>query len=795
MKRLALTLFVLAFGTLRPVAQTPAAQRTPEGTAPIRSMLDTYCIGCHSAAGRAGGVAFAGMPLDDIGKNAEIWEKAVRKLRGRLMPPPGSRQPDQAEVDSFIQSLEDALDKSTARPIAGHVPIQRMTRTEYGIAVKDLLGVEIDAQNLLPTEIEVGGFENIAAALSVSPAFLDQYVGAARLAAKLAIGDTVPKQASARYPLPPGNQATHIDGMPLGTRGGMKFRHNFAADGEYRFTILDLDVGLYTRTLETRHTLILLVDGREVFRKALGGPEDLSIVDHGGAPGRAEIMKRFSNIPVQVSAGFHDVAVTFIERAEVESDEFANARTVDSFFGAGLHAPRLIDGVTVVGPFNSPGVSKTASRERIFICQPQAGEQTACARRIIESLARRAFRRPVTKEDVDSLMPYFEAGQKGPGGFDAGIEQAVAAVLVSPDFLYRVIRPPENKNAGKNGDVFPLSDLELASRLSFFIWSQGPDETLLKVATAGDLKRPDILEAQARRMLADPRAASLVRNFAMKWLNVDNLGAVQPDPLLFPSFNDQLRQDFSVEIESFLSSVLLQDRNVNELLTANHTFLNERLAQHYGIKTVFGPQFRRVELQDPQRWGLLGKGAVLLRTSYGDRTSPVLRGAWVLDKLMGTPPTPPPPDVDTDLSTPKGEKPKTLRARMEQHRSKPSCNQCHGVIDPIGLALENFDAIGRWRAVDAQAEAPINANTVLPNGRAVDGPAQLRQGLFKEPSQFPQALAAKLMMYALGRELEYFDMPQVRAIVRRAAKDDYRLSGIVAGVVTSDAFRMQARPH
>ena len=758
-------------------------------------MLDMYCIGCHSAAGRAGGIAFAGMPLDDIGKNAEIWEKAVRKLRGRLMPPPGSRQPDQAEVDSFIHSLEDALDKSTARPVAGHVPIQRMTRTEYGIAVKDLLGVEIDAQNLLPTEIEVGGFENIAAALSVSPAFLDQYVGAARLAAKLAIGDTVPKQASARYPLPPGNQATHIDGMPLGTRGGMKFRHNFAADGEYRFTILDLDVGLYTRTLETRHTLILLVDGREVFRKALGGTEDLSIVDHGGAPGRAEIMKRFSNIPVQVSAGFHDVAVTFIARAEVESDEFANARTIDSFFGAGLHAPRLIDGVTVVGPFNSPGVSKTVSRERIFICQPQAGEQTPCARRIIESLARRAFRRPVTKEDVDSLMPYFEAGQKGPGGFDAGIEQAVAAVLVSPDFLYRVIRPPENKNAGKNGDVFPLSDLELASRLSFFLWSQGPDETLLKVATAGDLKRPDILEAQARRMLADPRAASLVRNFAMKWLNVDNLGAVQPDPLLFPSFNDQLRQDFSVEIESFLSSVLLQDRNVNELLTANHTFLNERLAQHYGIKTVFGPQFRRVELQDPQRWGLLGKGAVLLRTSYGDRTSPVLRGAWVLDKLMGTPPTPPPPDVDTDLSTPKGEKPKTLRARMEQHRSKPSCNQCHGVIDPIGLALENFDAIGRWRAVDAQAEAPINANTVLPNGRAVDGPAQLRQGLFKEPSQFPQALAAKLMMYALGRELEYFDMPQVRAIVRRAAKDDYRLSAIVAGVVTSDAFRMQARPH
>src|SRR5438094_1315464 len=324
MKRLALTLLVLAFVTTQPVAQTQTTQPNVARTAAVRTMLDSYCIGCHSSTVKAGGVAFAEMPLDDIGKNAEIWEKAVRKLRGRLMPPPGSRQPDQAEVDAFISALEDALDNSAGRSVAGHVPIQRMTRTEYGTAVKDLLGVEIDAENLLPTEIEVGGFENIAAALSVSPAFLDQYVGAARLAAKLAVGEPVPKQASTRYPLPVGNQSAHIDGLPLGTRGGMKFRHNFPADGEYRFTVLDLDVGLYTRTMETRHTLVLLVDGREVFRQALGGPEDLSIVDHGGAPGRAEIMKRFQNIPIQVRAGMHDVVVTFIERAEIESDEFVN---------------------------------------------------------------------------------------------------------------------------------------------------------------------------------------------------------------------------------------------------------------------------------------------------------------------------------------------------------------------------------------------------------------------------------------------------------------------------------------
>jgi mono/diheme cytochrome c family protein len=797
MKRLALILLVLLVVTAQPVAQTQITEQGSAGkssSASIQRMLDTYCISCHTSTLRAGGVVFGGVSLDTIGKDAETWEKTVRKLRGRQMPPPGSRQPDQAEVDAFIRAIEIALDSdaNAGHPVAGHVPIQRMTRTEYGIAVKELLGVEFEAENLLPTENEVQGFDNIAAALSVSPAFLDQYVGAARLAAKLAVGEPVPKRASARYPLPAGDQGSHIDGLPLGTRGGMKFRHNFPADGEYRFTVLDLDVGLYTRTLETRHTLILLLDGREVFRKALGGPEDLSLVDHGGAPGRAEIMERFSNIPVQVRAGVHDVVVSFVDRASVQTDEFVNIPTTGGF-GQGLRAPRLIDGITVVGPFNSSGVSKTVSRERVFICRPQAGREAACARTIIENLARRAFRRPVTTDDVDSLMPHFEAGRNGPGGFDAGIEHAIAAVLVSPDFLYRAIRT--SGTTARAGGTLPLSDLELASRLSFFLWSQGPDDALLKIAASGQLKQPEVLEAQARRMLADSRASSLVRNFALKWLNTDNLNEVQPDPLLFPSFSDQLRKDFAVEIESFVASVLLQDRSVNELLTARHTFLNERLARHYGITSVFGPQFRRVELQDPQRWGLLGKGAVLLRTSYGDRTSPVLRGAWVLDKLMGTPPTPPPPDVDTDLSTPKGEKPKTLRTRLEQHRLKPGCNQCHGVIDPIGLALENFDAIGRWRNVDTIADAPINASTVLPNGRQVDGPAQLRQELFRDSGQFAQALTEKLLMYALGRELEYFDRPQVRAIVRRAAKDDYRMSGIVSGVVTSDAFRMQASPH
>jgi hypothetical protein len=430
-------------------------------------------------------------------------------------------------------------------------------------------------------------------------------------------------------------------------------------------------------------------------------------------------------------------------------------------------------------------VSETPSRRKIFICRPVKGQEASCARRIAANLARSAYRRPVTDADIDSLMPYFEKGRT----FDGGIEQMIAAILVTPDFLYRAIRTPDHAQAGR---AYALSDLELASRLSFFLWSQGPDETLLKVAAAGKLSAPGALQAQALRMLSDRRTSSLVRNFAIKSLDLDKLNQVVPDPNLFPSFTDDLRRDMSTEVESFVASVLLEDRNIGDLLTANYTFLNDRLARHYGITSVYGPQFRRVTLDDPRRWGLMGKGAVLLRTSYGDRTSPVLRGAWVMGKLMGTPPTPPPPDVDTDLSTPKGEAPKTVRARLERHRTKPGCNQCHGVIDPIGLALENFDAIGRWRDADQEAHAPIDAKTVLPNGRPVDGPAQLRDAVFTGRDLFVRAFTEKLMMYALGRELKSFDMPQVRAVVRRAEAQDYRLSAIVSGIVSSDAFRLQA---
>jgi hypothetical protein len=776
-------LLILSGGVAFTTPQSPSVSPVPE---PHLTAIKQYCAGCHNDRVKAAGVSFDGLTTESIGQRADVFEKAVRKLRGRLMPPPGNRQPDQHDVDELVGWMETKLDAASG-PAAGHVPAQRLTRTEFGTAVNDLLGVELEADELLPAEIEVNGFENIAAALSVSPAFLDQYVAAARLAAKLAVGDPT-KVTSATYLLPPGEQPDHIDGLPLGTRGGMKFRHNFPADGEYRFTILDLGIDLYSRVLETQHTVVILVDGREVFRGAIGGNEDLRTVDRKGAPGRAEVMKRFANIPVPVKAGTYDVAVTFIERAHVESDEFVGGPQgflPGDEFSRGDREPRLVSGVQVMGPYNSPGVSDTPSRRKVFVCRPQKGQDANCARRIAANLARAAYRRPIGEQDLDSLMPYFEKGRT----FDSGIEQMIAAILVSPEFLYRTIRTPDNAQAGA---ASPLSDLELASRLSFFLWNQGPDETLLKIAAAGQLSAPGTLHAQTIRLLSDRRASSLVRNFAIKALDLDKLNQVVPDPNLFPAFTDDLRRDMATEVESFIGSVLLEDRNVGDLLSANYTFLNDRLAGHYGITSVHGPQFRRVTLDDSRRWGLMGKGAVLLRTSYGDRTSPVLRGAWVMGKLMGTPPTPPPPDVDTDLSTPKGEAPKTVRARLEKHRTKPGCNQCHGVIDPIGLALENFDAIGRWRAADQEAKAPIDAKTVLPNGRAVDGPAQLRLALFDGRDLFVRAFTEKLMMYALGRELKAYDMPQVRAVVRRAAAQDNRLSAIVSGIVSSDAFRMQA---
>jgi Protein of unknown function (DUF1592)/Protein of unknown function (DUF1588)/Protein of unknown function (DUF1585)/Protein of unknown function (DUF1595) len=539
--------------------------------------------------------------------------------------------------------------------------------------------------------------------------------------------------------------------------------------------------------------VVVLIDAKEVFRQKVGGEADREFVDRGGgAPAGAKLMERFANIPVQVTAGVHEVVVTFIERSRVATDDLiAGGTQYDGCaFKGYLRLPRLIGPVQIVGPQAGAGPTRTASRDKLFICKPEtASQERACAERITTDLAGRAFRRPVTKEDVSGLMAFYDAGREGSGGFEAGIEQMVTAVLVSPDFLYRGIAQPKDKKGAK---YHALSDRELASRLSFFLWKRAPDDELLTLAKKGELRRPGVLDAQVRRMLAAPQAETLVTDFALRWLDLLEVDKFEWDRQIFPEFSAELRQDVSTEIDLFLRSILLEDKNVEELLTADYTFLNERLAKHYGITTVHGAQFRRAHLDDENRYGLLGKGAVLLHTSYGNRTSPVVRGAWVLDKLRGTPPAPPPPNVVTDLSTPPGAQPKTMRLMLEEHRKNPTCNMCQGVIEPHGLPLERFTVTGQWRDVDWQANAPIDSKVTMPDGSEVEGPADLRRSLLLRPGGFVQALTTKLMMYALGREIDPQDMPQVRAIVRAAAKDNYRFSSLVKGIVSSNAFRMQA---
>src|SRR4051794_3329485 len=759
------------------------------------STIQTYCFGCHNKFVRAGNLLLDELGAESVPEHPEIFEKAVRKLRGRQMPPPGILQPSQQEVDALVGWLESTLDESSKAHLAGRVPVQRLNRTEYAKAVQDLLAVEIDPNQFLPADIAVEGFTNIAAALTVSPTFLEQYVNVARTVARMAVGKPVPEVVKASFPPPAtGNQDGYVDGMPLGTRGGTRFEYTFPADGEYRVTITDLDFGVYPRGVENETTVVVLIDRKEVFREKVGGEADRAFVDRGGgAPAGEKLMERFANIPVQVTAGVHEVVVTFTERSRVATDDLiAGGTQYHGFLIKGyLRLPRLMGSIKLAGPYAATSPTRTPSRVKLFsICKPETTElEPACAQRIATDLAGRAFRRPINKDDVAGLMAFYNAGREGPGGFNAGIEQLVTAVLVSPDFLYRGIA--ETKG-GKDTKFHALSDLELASRLSFFLWKRAPDDELLKFAENRELRRPGVLEAQVRRMLAAPEAETLVTDFAFRWLDLLEVNKFEWDKQIFPEFSAELRQDVSAEIDLFLRSILLEDKNVEQLLTADYTFLNERLARHYGIKTVSGAQFRRVRLEDENRHGLLGKGAVLLHTSYGNRTSPVVRGAWVLDKLRGTPPAPPPPNVVTDLSTPPGAQPKTMRAMLEQHRANPTCNMCHGVIEPHGLPLERFTVTGQWRDVDWQANAPIDAKATMPDGRDIEGPADLRRALLSSPGQFVQALTQKLMMYALGREIEPHDMPQVRAIVRAAAKNDYRFSSLVAGIVSSDAFRMQA---
>jgi hypothetical protein len=757
---------------------------------PFDELLSSNCEKCHNATDWAGGLAYDTMDVGHAGDDPEVWEKVITKLTGRLMPPAGEKQPSQTDVDAFVGYLKTSLDASAKDKGVGHVPLQRLSRNEFAASIKGLLGVDVDPKQVLPTEIEVDGFSNIAGALSVSPTFMEQYLSAARHVAQRAVGEPLPKMASVFHggggggggQAGPGSptQRVHRDGFPLGTRGGVSFTHIFPADGEYHFNFMDgdsIDAGLYPNGMETEATVVFLVDDKEVERKQVGGSEDLAVADRDGPKGRAALIARLSNIPVQVKAGEHTVTVTFIERPWSESNDPTGGGRV---FGQ----PIIRDGIQVVGPYQPHGLSLSASRAKVFVCEPkQPSEERPCAEKIARHLATGAFRRPVTDDDVKWLMKFYESGRLQPGGFDAGVIELITAVLSSPDFLYRSIAASPDPDASR-----PLDELELASRLSFFLWNQGPDDPLLALASKQQLSDPKVLDAQVERMLKDPRAQSLITNFAFSWLNFGTLNQIEP---LDREFTAEMRTNFETEARLFLSSVLLGNRNVNELLTANYTFVNDSLARQYGIAGIRGPQFRKVTLADEDRWGLLGKGAFELRTSYSDRTSPVLRGEYVLDRLMGTPPTPPPPNVVTDLSFHEGQPPTTVRQRLEAHRKNPTCSACHGLIDPLGLSLENFDLTGRWRTVDPVTKVSIDATAQLSSGIVLRNAADLRGYLTRKPDQFPTVVTKRLMMYALNRELEYYDMPQVRKIVGDAAASNYTAAALITGIVNSDAFRRQ----
>ncbi|HEV2702977.1 MAG TPA: DUF1592 domain-containing protein [Steroidobacteraceae bacterium] len=756
---------------------TPQAMSATDAAAHAKwQMLGEYCEKCHNATDWAGSVAFDTMQPQDIGQDAKIWEEAVTKLQGRLMPPPGQKQPPQTTIDSFVSWLQTNLDAAdAAHPDPGYVTLHRLNRTEYARSVQELLDVTVDVDSLLPKDTMSDGFDDIANVLKVSPTFLDQYISAASSVAALAMGNPQAHKSIAILRASRESQASHIEGLPLGTHG-MLVSHDFPADGEYEFDLGRGGAGA-----------ILLIDGKQANAQSAAAPV-ASPAAPGGPGGRAP-RARTPPPRIHVTAGPHEIAVAFMEREQPESDDWLQPLDPagGGFGGFGGRAT----GLQITGPFDPTGVSDTPSRHKIFVCHPtDASAELPCARQIIANLERVAYRRPVNDQDIAPPLRFFQEGRQG-ATFDAGVENALVAILSSPKFLFRVERVPQDAQPGTS---FRLSDLELASRLSFFLWSEGPDATLLDLAIANQLHEPQVLATQVKRMLADPRAASLVSNFAFQWLKVDDMDRINPDQATYPAFDEDLRHAFKKEMQLFLGSVLLQDHDVLDLLTANYTFVNGRLALHYGVPNVLGGDFRRVTLTDSRRWGLLGKGAILMGTSYANRTAPVLRGAWVLESVEGTPPHAPPPAIPALVENIPGARPLTVRERMEKHRSQPSCNACHGIMDPMGMSLENFDAVGQWRTKDYDTGTPIDASGRMADGTPVNGPDDLRKTLMARPQQFVQTLTRNLMAYALGRTLDYHDMPTVRKIVREAAADHDRFSSILLGIVASPAFQMKQMP-
>jgi hypothetical protein len=762
------------------------------------AFLDEYCSKCHNSTDWAGELALDVLDRDNLAADGAVWEEVVRKLRGALMPPSSEPQPTADQRQAFIHAMEGAMDKVAAGNVnPGSVMLHRLNRREYTNAIRELLDLEVDAEALLPRDDLSHGFDNIAEVLKVTPSFLEQYLAAAREISVQALGNPDARLTGRVYPgsLAAQQYINHA-GLPLGTRGGLFIDHDFPVDGEYELTVSGLVGGGYVWGVADRRTLIVTVDGERVFMADVGGEDDLEAIDQKQAVGIAAIDDRFKAIRFKAKAGTHRIGVTFKQKTAAEHLDILHAFNpvsgmAQNHSGAAFSDGYRLSNVEIKGPLTASGVSDTASRRKLFVCQPaSAAEETPCAKQILAKLAKRAFRRPVNDADIAGAMGFYEEGRKA-GTFDDGIQKGVMAILSSPRFLYRAHTPPAGV---KPGDTYRIQDIDLASRLSFFLWGGPPDEKLIDLAAAGRLKNKSVLESEVRRMLRDPRSRTMMRGFTARWLNVDGLDIVNTDVLLFPDFTPDLIPAFKEELFQFVESVFGEDRSVNELMTANWTFLNERLAIHYGIPGVRGGTFRKVELSEDYRRGLFGKGAILMSTSYANRTSPVVRGAWVLGHLMGTPPSAPPPGVEQFPESEEGGEQLTVRARLEHHRSVKGCAGCHDVMDPVGIALENYNAIGQWRAKDIDAGEPIDASGQLADGVAVDGVAALRDYLVGRPDLFVHTLAENLLVYALGRSVQYFDMPLVRKLVRDAAKDDYRFSALVLGIVNSDAFQYDRMP-
>jgi mono/diheme cytochrome c family protein len=784
-----------------PSAPAPASAAVPT----TRAMLDRYCAGCHSPAVRSGGLALDGLDAARPELNADVWERVIRKLRAGSMPPAGRPRPDAATYHAVASRLETDIDRAaSSSPNPGRSStVHRLNRTEYGNAIRDLLALDIDTASLPSDDTSDTGFDNNGDVLSIATAQLERYLSVARRITRLATGLAPPGPVVESFDV--ANLLVQDDrqseDLPLGSRGGIAIRYYFPVDGEYLVKVrLQGNYQDYIFGMGTPQQLDIRIDGALQKRLTVGGatrarpaPASFTGVDFGDPEWERYVREGDDHLEVRVpvKAGPRQVAVSFVRNIRepegiLQPRQGGSVLSNDELFMTGN---ARVGTVSIGGPYRIDGPGDTPSRREIFVCQPQAGvDDESCATTILSRLARRAYRRPVTARDIQTLLAFYRSGRSARGSFEAGIQLALERLLADPDFLLRIQRDPPRAAAGR---PYRLSDLDVASRLSFFLWSSIPDDQLLDLAERGTLTTPPVLEQQVRRMLADARAGTLVDNFGAQWLHLRSLSDVVGDPLVFPDFDQNLVDAFQKETELFFASTVREDRSVLDLLGADYTFVNERLARHYGIPGIYGNRFRRVTLPNlQQRGGLLGHGGLLALTSYPTRTSPVLRGKWLLDTILGAPPPPPPPDVPDLPERGEGGRAVSVRQRLEQHRSSPTCASCHAAIDPLGFALENFDGLGAWRTVD-EAGRPVDATGVMPGGEKVEGLAGLRALLLSQREQFVGTVTEKLLAYALGRGLEYYDQPTVRKIVRDAAAEEHRWSALILGVVKSPAFLMR----